>query len=66
MKVPIEIHLDTKSRVTLEDIDKDGDADVVFYVGGVRVYSIQASTLADNVRSEFKRVVKRIRKAVKK
>lgn len=50
----------------LEDIDQDGDADVVLYLDGQRVYSVQASTLWANVRNWFRRTVKRIRKAVRK
>lgn len=52
--------------VKLEDIDKDGDSDVVFYVAGAKVYSIQASTLADNVRAEFGRVPHNLAKLKKK
>lgn len=62
----MQLHKSLKAEVRLEDNDKDGDADVVFYVDGVEVFSIEASTLWQNTQAEFKRAVKKIKKAVKK
>lgn len=53
-------------ELKLEDIDKDGDSDVVFYVQGKPALQIQASTLWGNVKAEFGRAKKKVRKAVKK
>lgn len=54
------------AELRIEDVDKDGDADVVVYVNGARLAAVQFSTLAENIRNEVRRVVKRIKKAVKK
>lgn len=66
MRKDIELFKGVNAEVRLEDNDKDGDADLTFYVEGVEVFTIQASTLAGNVKAEFKRVVKKVKKAVKK
>lgn len=52
--------------VRIEDVDGDGDADVVLYAGATRLGSIEFSTLASNVAAETRRIVRRVRKATKK